>query len=98
MTAPMIATPTQSATFLSILAACAPGTTVSVNLIHDDAHAAAHLPPASLGGLFAGACKGGYLFHVGYTKATDPAARGRVVLVYERTSKPIPATTQAVAS
>lgn len=98
MSAPDIATPQQRATFLTMLAAVAPGQAVSANLVHDDAHKAAQLPPAALGGLFGGAVRAGYLFPIGFVQATDQAAKGRWIRQYERSTKDVPGFLQAVAS
>lgn len=89
MTAPDVATPTQRRAFLRILAAHAPGQTLSANTLHDDAHRAAQIPGGAMGGLFRGAAEAGLIFRVGFVKATDPAAKGRWVVQWERTTTPV---------
>jgi hypothetical protein len=86
VSAPDIATPTQRRAFLGMLSAIRPGTTLSANLLHDDAHLAAQIPGNALGGLFRGAAEAGLIFRVGFVKATDPAAKGRWLVQWERTA------------
>src|SRR5687768_13644843 len=98
MSAPDIATPQQRSAFLRIISATAPGHTISANTLHDDAHRAAQIPGNALGGLFAGAASAGLIFRVGFVKATDPAAKGRWLVCWERTAKPVAAELLAEAS
>jgi hypothetical protein len=97
MSAPDIATPAMRAAFLRVVAAHAPGQTLSANTVHDDARLAAQLPGAALGGLFKGAAEAGLIFRGGFVKATDPAAKGRWLVQWERTSKPVRVDEEAAA-
>jgi hypothetical protein len=89
MTAPDIATPAMRAAFLRVVAAHAPGQTLGADSIRDDAKAGAQIPGAAMGGLFKSAKDAGYIFHAGFTPSTHPAARGRWVMRWKRTSKPV---------
>ena len=89
MSAPDIATPAMRAAFLRVVAAHAPGQTLDADSIRDDAKAGAQIPGAAMGGLFKSAKDAGYIFHSGWRRSAQPAARGRWVMRWERTSKPI---------
>ena len=98
MSAPDIATPAMRAAFLRVVAAHAPGQTLDADSIRDDAKAGAQIPGAAMGGLFKSAKDAGYIFHAGFTPSTHPAARGRWVMRWERTSKPVVLQANACAN
>ena len=98
MSAPDVATPAMRAAFLRALSGYATGQTLSANSLHEDARLAAQIPGTAMGGLFRGAAEAGLIFEVGSTKATAPAARGRRIVVWERTAKPVPAEALAGAA
>lgn len=98
MSAPDIATPAMRAAFLRVVAAHAPGQTLDADTIRDDAKAGAQIPGAAMGGLFKSAKDAGYIFHAGFTPSTHPAARGRWVMRWERTTKPVVLQANACAN